>query len=736
MVTSPATACVGCGRALETEASCCEGCGLPCVVLGEYRLEQRLGRGGMASVYAARRERDGMAVAVKLMRVADQEDWKGRELFERSSKVLRGLEHPQLPAVFGFGELDDGSLVLVRERFDGGTLDSWVTQEHWRGSPAEIRALLVSLLGVLEMLHGLVPAVIHRDIKPSNVMFRHGPKRPFARNPAVLVDFDTVATAGGQGQTIVVSPGYTAPEQLAGKSSAAADLYSLGMTMIFVITHQEPDALERDDDGRVVLGSALDGLDHGCRRIVRMLIEPDRGDRPSSAGWALEQLRSASEDAPRSAPRWPAWLSAPRIRLGLALGLVALVVIGPIVVELLPDEEERSVEHAPPTAGRSAPELAAGPAAPVAPPLVCRGPVADCNDDRDDGCETDLHASTAHCGRCGHACAPEQRCVAGECREAVIAISSSVYGHCEQRHGGALWCGDDDDALLPVELPRPVVSFDADRHRCAVTDDGALYCWGDNGQGQAGTGTRRRVEPVPVRLEGLEGVTEVSLGRYTGCAVARGQAYCWGSSLSFAVTGSPKVYGTKTPIRVRKMDRVDTLRSGAMHVCVIREGSVWCWGDGRGGATGDPARPQGSAPTKIKGLGDASELALGRDHTCALRAAGSVACWGTNAEGQLGDGGTEDSFTPVELPLTGVAELAGDHVCTCARTEEGSVLCWGGSTASVPTPIPLPGRARFITMRGDRLIAILDDGQVVEHDLDDAARRRRARASRPLRPPQ
>lgn len=730
MVTNVATSCPGCGRALEPEASRsqgCEGCGLPRVVLGEYRLEQRLGQGGMASVYGARRERDGAAVAVKLMRVVDQEDWKGRELFERSSKVLRGLEHPQLPRVFGFGELDDGSLVLVRERFDGGTLESWVAEEHWRGSPAEIRALLESLLGVLEVLHGLVPPVIHRDIKPSNVMFRHGPDRPIARNPAVLVDFDTVATASGQGQTIVVSPGYTAPEQLAGKSSAAADLYSLGMTMLRVITHQEPDALERDDDGRVVLGAALDGLDRGCRRIVGMLIEPDRGDRPSSARWALEQLRGATEDAsiPRAAPWRPTWLTDHR------LGLGAAVLIGSIAVALIPSEEPRPptpVDHAPRTADRSSPELAAASAPPVAAPLRCRGSEADCNGERDDGCETDLHTSPAHCGRCGQACGPEQRCVAGECSEAVIAIASSLYGHCEQRHGGALWCGDDDASLLPVELPHPVVSFDADRHRCAVTDDGALYCWGDNGLGQAGTGTGRRLEPEPVRLEGLEGVTEVSLGRHTGCAVAEGQAHCWGSSLSFGVIGSPKNYGTKTPIRVRRMNHVERIRSGPMHVCVIRQSAVWCWGDGRGGATGDPARPQGSAPTKIEGLSDATDLALGRDHTCALRSSGSVACWGTNTEGQLGDGSAEDSFTPVELPLSGVVELASENVHTCARTEEGDVLCWGGSGARVPTKISLPTRARFITMSGDRLIAILEDGQLVEQRLDDPARLRRNRA--------
>lgn len=723
--------CPSCDQPVETSQVTCSACGLPLVVLDRYRLSERLGRGGMASVYGAHHIEDESAVAVKLMRLADHEDWKPRELFERSSRVLRQLDHALLPVVHDFGELDDGGLVLVRERLDGGTLQSWVTEDHWRPSPREVRSLLMSLLEVLAYLHGRVPAVIHRDIKPSNVMFRHGLSRALAKNPPVLADFDCIAAGGhasGAGSnTIVVSPGFTAPEQLAGTSSPASDLFSLGMTMVFAVTHRDPESVPRDEDGRVQLGSALDELDAACARIIRMSIEPDRHARPKSAQWALQQLKgAAATDAGRVLPT-PT--SAPFPRRGLWAGAVAVMVVGGGLWWATGDEE------APPppatTAAQPATKSATPPIAPPAPPpppLRCRREhEADCDGVRDNGCETDLRTSAAHCGRCDRTCAPEQACRTGTCSARPTALAANAGRHCERRSDGSLWCSDDHQAPpRRIELPTPVLSFDAKQHRCAVTEGAQLYCWGDNGLGQTGTGSKRRKEPDPVLLAGLTNVTHVSLGRKTACAVSEGQAYCWGSSLSFGVIGSPNKSSAQTPFPVPGMDEVDALDSGPMHVCVIRGGSVWCWGDGRGGATGDEARPQGSHPTKVEGITDATSLALGRDHSCAVRSTGTVACWGTNSDGQLGNGTTDDSISPVSLSLTEVVELRSDNNRTCARQSSGTVQCWGDAATDdrLPAVVELPGAAESIAMSYDTLWAIVD-GNIVTQRVGRASQTRR-----------
>jgi hypothetical protein len=287
--------CPFCRADVSPQAERCPQCNREPVIAG-YRVRSLLGRGGMGVVLGAERTGDGLPVAVKVLWLGEGVDWKAIELFERSTRVLQGLRHPLLPEVRAFERDERGTLILVRDRFDGGSLGERIRSGRPRLDRQGLRRLLEKLLGLLSYLHGQVPPVLHRDIKPDNILFRTADDWE-----PVLVDFDTVAAPGPQSKrlTVICTPGYTAPEQLAGDPCPASDLYSLGATMLFVATGTEPDELPRRD-GRFEVEPLLAGLDAGVRTTVLRMVEPSLTERPRSAEEALQVLGGAEEEEPRA----------------------------------------------------------------------------------------------------------------------------------------------------------------------------------------------------------------------------------------------------------------------------------------------------------------------------------------------------------------------------------------------------------------------------------------------------
>ena len=118
------------------------------------------------------------------------------------------------------------------------------------------------------------------------------------------------------------------------------------------------------------------------------------------------------------------------------------------------------------------------------------------------------------------------------------------------------------------------------------------------------------------------------------------------------------------------------------HTCVMRTGSgqVLCWGANIAKQSGVDSDVRAVLmPNEIAGL-TAETLSVGANHACAIIAGGSVKCFGTSSSGHLGNGGTDDSATPVDVPLTGVTQISAGGVFTCAL-HGGQVACWGGNTS-------------------------------------------------------
>lgn len=222
-------------------------------------------------------------------------------------------------------------------------------------------------------------------------------------------------------------------------------------------------------------------------------------------------------------------------------------------------------------------------------------------------------------------------------------------------------------------------------HACVQTNEGALYCWGKNVQGQLGLGdTQQRTSPELVDVAGRT-VERLSAGGDFTCARGTDATlFCWGAN-GRGQLGIGTTDAQSKPTQVKTLGtRVGRISAGGAHVCIFTEddGQVWCWGDNRSGQLGTGNTDRLLVPTAIDpgGLGQVrtNQLFAGGVHTCALRDDSTLWCWGGNRFGQLGTGDVEPRLTPTQV-LTGVtaAYVGGAH--TCAIKMDGSVWCWGNN---------------------------------------------------------
>jgi len=256
-------------------------------------------------------------------------------------------------------------------------------------------------------------------------------------------------------------------------------------------------------------------------------------------------------------------------------------------------------------------------------------------------------------------------------------------------------------------------------HTCAATDAGAVLCWGWNFSGQLGDGSTTDSD-VPVAVSGLDGsatkIVTIAAGAGYTCAVTdQGAVLCWGYNLNGEL-GNGSTTDSDVPVVVSGLDgsttKIVTIAAGDYHTCAVTDrGAVLCWGGNPNGELGDGNESTGSTvPVAVSGLdGSATKIATiaaGAFHTCAATDAGAALCWGDNRFGQLGDGSTTDSNVPVAVSgLDGtddtVVSLAAGRLHTCALTHAGAGLCWGDNSdgqlgngdlgADATTPVAVEG---------------------------------------------
>lgn len=236
----------------------------------------------------------------------------------------------------------------------------------------------------------------------------------------------------------------------------------------------------------------------------------------------------------------------------------------------------------------------------------------------------------------------------------------------------------------------------------ALLEDGSVVSWGDNDEGQLGTGARG---------------ANVALGTYP----RRGSA----------------------PAVVTGLDNIVAIGAGTKHAVALRaDGTVWAWGRREDGTLGDgDTLPAGSlrilsamAPVQVPGLANITGIAIGPNHNLALTRDGHVMAWGSNRSGELGVGSRVTGWTPVMVAgldnVIGIAAgSAASHGVSGAVRQDGTVWMWGsGASAGMAVgqgalspddpggrnllPIPVTGivDARQLAIGGGNVAALLVDG--------------------------
>ncbi len=201
--------------------------------LGGYRLEARLGRGGMGEVWSAHDVVLGRRVAIKVMLGAEGEDVRLRERFVREGRAAAALVHPSVVTVFATGETD-GVAWLAMELVEGQTL-----RAVGRSAPLATKvAWLSALASGLDAVHRA--GFVHRDVKPDNVMIaRDGHLK--------LLDFGLVRPPPGAAPLtrtgyVMGTPRYMAPEQWRGETvDARADQFAWGLVAFELLSGRHPD---------------------------------------------------------------------------------------------------------------------------------------------------------------------------------------------------------------------------------------------------------------------------------------------------------------------------------------------------------------------------------------------------------------------------------------------------------------------------------------------------------------
>jgi serine/threonine protein kinase, bacterial len=266
-----------------------------------YRVVQTLGGGGFSNTFLAEdiHMPSARKCVIKQLKPVtnDPQTYKViQERFQREAAVLEDLGdgNNQIPKLYAYFT-EAGQFYLIQEFIEGDTLTKKVEKEG-RLSENEVKQLLISLLPVLDYVHGR--QMVHRDLKPDNIIIRKRDNLP------VLIDFGAVKEAmntvvndprNSVPSMVIGTPGYMPSEQAGGRPTFSSDLYSLGLTAVFLLTGKIPQELETDArTGEFMWRRHAPNINSNLAMVIDQAIRFNARDRFGNAKAMLNALQSSN----------------------------------------------------------------------------------------------------------------------------------------------------------------------------------------------------------------------------------------------------------------------------------------------------------------------------------------------------------------------------------------------------------------------------------------------------------
>ena len=282
-------------------------------VVGEYRIDELIGRGGFGTVYRATHPLIGKQVAIKVLALKYSADPTVVSRFVAEAKAVNQIRHRNIIDIFAFGKLDDGRNYYVMEHLDGEPLDAHLAA-HGPMPLAEALPILRAIARALDAAHA--KGIAHRDLKPENIFLARDPDG--GRYPklldfgiAKLLDPDEDVRHKTATGVPMGTPYYMSPEQCRGKDiDQRTDTYSFGIVVYRLLTAAYP--FDGDDYMELMFkqvnGEAPPPSSHNpalpatVDAAVAWMMRKDRAQRPATIAEAVAALDPTSAVTPSIPP--------------------------------------------------------------------------------------------------------------------------------------------------------------------------------------------------------------------------------------------------------------------------------------------------------------------------------------------------------------------------------------------------------------------------------------------------
>jgi serine/threonine protein kinase len=277
---------------------------------GKYRLDDRLGGGGMGTVYRATHLLIDRQVALKVLSQRFVGDQTAQQRFRREARAAGRMQHPNAVTVTDFGATEDGYLYIVMELLEGRTLRDLLAHEAPL-DPARAVSMILQACAAVGQAHD--SGLIHRDLKPANIFIEQRPNLPavvkvldFGVAKFAVEehedDYDTLTQVGA----IIGTPRYMAPEQCSGAAqlTPAADVYSLGIILYEMLTGVVPFnadtplaiALKQVSEAPAPPRTIVPTVPAALEKVVLHALQKNPSARPLNADDLRAELRAIAEE--------------------------------------------------------------------------------------------------------------------------------------------------------------------------------------------------------------------------------------------------------------------------------------------------------------------------------------------------------------------------------------------------------------------------------------------------------